>query len=210
MVVSPLSTLNARKRLSAKQRIIRLLYNVKAASMQRKAPKSEKCCFHPNFISAGKLYTGTVAEEYDPNIPAIVVNTSGTSGESVKGAMHSNKSYNVFVNQISILFTQVKREDTNYGYIPFFSMYGSSTGLHASMVKGAVLNLIPSFKGKSSILQLLNQKSNIMIGVPTMYETMVEICKTKKSICRLQSCLSLAATICCQKNLRLKTKLLQL
>ena len=127
VVVSPVSTIYDYKKLSFKLRIAKIIFNRKRSSGLRKHPGSSNglCVFHKDFIDAGKAYSGKTKEEYDPDIPAIVVNTSGTSGDSVKGAVHSNRSYNIFVNQISIIFPQIKRRDTIYGYIPLFSMYSS-------------------------------------------------------------------------------------
>lgn len=178
VVVSPLSSFEGRK-LSAKQFIIKKLYGMKMAKQQKKAPCSEKRCFHKDFIKAGKQYSGEIRSEYDPSIPAIIVNTSGTSGDSVKGAVHSNRSFNVFMHQIDILFRQIERNDSIYGYIPFFSMYGSSTIMHGALYKGAILDLIPTFSGLKSIKDFLKKKSNIVIGVPTLYDKMIDLCVKK-------------------------------
>lgn len=174
VVVSPLSSFDNRK-LSAKQYVLKELYNMKSKRQQKKAHCSKKIVFHHAFIAEGKKFTGTVRSEYDPSVPAIVVNTSGTSGESVKGAMHSNRSYNIFMHQVDVLFTQVRRGDLFYGYIPFFTMYGSSTCMHASLYRGAVLDLIPSFQGIKSLKDTLKKRANYFIGVPSMYEKIVEI-----------------------------------
>ena len=174
VVVSPVSTLYDYKKLSFKLKLAKIIFNRRRRSGLKKHPGSDLCVFHKEFVDAGKTYSGKVAEEYDPDIPAIVVNTSGTSGDSVKGAVHSNRSYNIFINQISTLFQQVKRRDTFYGYIPFFSMYGSSTGLHAPFCKGAILDLIPKFDGIKSIRDVLKKKSNVLIGVPSLYDKLIE------------------------------------
>jgi len=180
VVVSPLSSFEGRK-LSAKQFIIKKLYGMKMAKQQKKAPCSEKRCFHKDFIKAGKQYSGEIRSEYDPSIPAIVVNTSGTSGTGMKGAMHSNRSYNIIANQTKFITDEVKRGYLYYGYIPFFSMYGSAVGMQTAMSNGIIIDLIPKFDGLKSINDFLRKKANVLIGVPTLFESLAKICTDRKT-----------------------------
>ena len=180
VVVSPLFSFENTKHLKPKQRIAKMLYKIKQAKNEAKAKKCDKRISQKCFLTLANNSVGEYKTDYDPAIPAIIVNTRGTSGDSVKGAVHSNKSYNIFVNQITHIFYQVNRGDIFYGYIPLFSMYGSSTGMHASLTRGAVLDLIPQFHGEKSIRDFLNKKANVMIGVPALFEKMVDICASEK------------------------------
>lgn len=184
VVVSPLNSIDKANVISIKLIITKMIFGSKKKTGIRKYPNSIKRVFLDEFITRGQKYSGVVKTNYDPNIPAIVVNTSGTSGDSVKGAIHTNRSYNIFMNQIIVEFMrenhpQIERGGMYYGYIPFFSMYGSSTCMHGALTHGAVLNLIPTFKGKESIIECLKMKSNIMIAVPAIIDELVEYCKDK-------------------------------
>lgn len=175
VVVSPLFSFENTKQLKSKQRIAKMLYKIQQAKYEAKAKKCDKRISQKDFLALTNNWGGEYKADYDPTIPAIIVNTSGTSGDSVKGAMHTNKSYNAFVNQIAHIFQQVNRGDVFYGYIPIFSMYGSSTGMHASLSMGAVLDLIPKYEGEKTIQDILDKKSNIMIGVPALVERLVDM-----------------------------------
>lgn len=176
VVVNPLFSFEQEHGLVAKQLIAKYIYKAKQSSAERKAPKSQKRLPQKAFLARGQSYQGTYQTEYDPQIPAIVVNTSGTSGDSVKGAVHSDKSYNILSNQTSFITNEIKRGYSYYGYIPFFSMYGSAVGMHTALSYGVVIDIIPTFKGLKSIREILDRKSNILIGVPSLFEKISKIC----------------------------------
>ena len=178
VIVSPLSSFDNRK-LSAKQFIVKQLYNIKSRRQQKSIPCATKSIFHHAFIAEGKKFTGTVRSEYDSSVPAIVVNTSGTSGESVKGAVHSNKSYNILANQTTFISKDICRGYTYYGYIPYFTMYGSGVGLHTGISHGVIVDNIPKFNGKKSIIEIIKMKTNILIGVPSLFESLTQMCNKK-------------------------------
>ena len=180
VVVSPVSTLYDYKKLGFKLRLAKVVFNRKRRSGLKKHPGSDLCVFHKEFIDAGKTYSGNVAEEYDPNIPAIVVNTSGTSGDSVKGAVHTNKSYNILSNQTDFISNEIKRGYSYFGYIPYFTMYGSGVGMHTGLSHGVIINNIPKFSGIKSIKEILSTKPNILIGVPNLYEALANVLQKQK------------------------------
>lgn len=177
VVVSPIFSFENRKGLNVRQKAVKGLFKLKSAVDRMKAPKSPKRWKQKDFLAAGEGYSGEISCTYDPDIPTIIVNTSGTSGESVKGAVHSNKSYNTLVNQVSYLFNQIRRGDTVYGYLPFFSMYGSSTCMHAALTLGAVIDLIPTYTVNKAAKEAVDKRSNVLIGVPALFDRIVDICQ---------------------------------
>lgn len=172
VVVSPVHTLDGRKMLPMKLRIAKMIIKKRKKSGKLQYSNSAKRVFQEDFLEAGKDFVGEYKTEYDPTVPAIVVNTSGTSGDSVKGAVHSNKSYNILSNQTDFISCEIKRGYTYYGYIPYFSMYGSGVGMHTGLSHGVVINNIPKFSGKKSIKEIVSTKQNILIGVPSLYEAL--------------------------------------
>lgn len=179
VVVSPVNTLYDSNALNIKMCLAKAIFNSKRRNGEKRHPESHLRVYHQAFIENGKKYAGKIAEEYDPNIPAIVVNTSGTSGDSVKGAVHTNRSYNILSNQTDFITNEIKRGFSYYGYIPFFSMYGSGVGLHTALSHGIIIYLIPKFEGRKSIKELIRKRVNILIGVPTLFDAVVSICEKK-------------------------------
>ena len=135
--------------------------------------------FQEKFNELGLNYFQDYIEDYNPEIPAIIVNTSGTTSNSVKGAIHSNRSYNIYTNQIPFITQELVRGNTYYGYVPYFSMYGSCVGMHTALTHGIVINNIPKFNGKKSLEEIISTKSNILIGVPNLVDKLVDMYEKK-------------------------------
>lgn len=142
-----------------------MMYSAKVSKLKRdyKDIRTQK-----EFESLCNKNEKAVAIEYDPDIPCIVLNTSGTSGLP-KGAIHSNKSYNIFANQVKENFDQIKRGYKYLAYVPFFSMYGSTVGMHGTMLYGAIADICPKMSVDEFDKVLWKKKPNICIGVPKSY-----------------------------------------
>ena len=180
VVVSPSYSFLDRKNLGIKQRLVKMLIRAKEKRMEKRIPISSKTVWQKDFLLTCKKYNGKLCSEYDPDFTAIIVNTSGTSGDSVKGAEHTDKSYNILANQTKVMSKEVVRGYLYYGYIPFFSMYGSSVGMHNAITNGIVLDIIPKFDARKSVYQIVRKMPNILVGVPDLYEVLVSVCKRKK------------------------------
>lgn len=178
IIVSPLNLLKNRKGLNSKVELINYLYelNELGNKIKNTFKYSNKQIHQDVFIRNGNSYLGNYKSEYNPECPAIIVNTSGTTGGSIKGAMHSNKSYNVYTNQIPLITKHLVRGNTYYGYIPYFSMYGSCVGMHTALTHGIIINNIPKFNGLKTLNEILDSKSNILIGVPNLIEKLTDLC----------------------------------
>ena len=135
--------------------------------------RDKKVLLQKEFMSGVENYGLLTDSEYDPSIPAIIVNTSGTTG-TPKGAMESNRAYNITANQIDHIAPHLKRGITYFGYIPFFSLYGSAVGMHAAISHGIMVDLIPKIDAYKFDRIYAEAKPNIVIGVPRIYEMFPE------------------------------------
>lgn len=149
-------------------KIVKMLYSSKVSKVKKHCKDIMTQKSFESLCNAGEK---PIETEYDPNIPCIVLNTSGTSGLP-KGAIHTNKSYNVFANQIVVIFDQIKRGYKYLGYIPFFSMYGSTVGMHGTMLYGAIADICPKLNVDEFDKEVWKRKPNICIGVPKSYSIM--------------------------------------
>ena len=150
IVVSPMYAFEDRTHLTAKQTLLKMLFRIKEKKAQRRA-RATNYIAQKAFLAGGDSFSENYRSDYDPSIPAIIVNTSGTSGDSVKGAVHTNRSYNIISNQTDFITDEIKRGYLYYGYIPFFTMYGSGVGMHTALSHGVIIHLLPKFKGKQAI-----------------------------------------------------------
>jgi long-chain acyl-CoA synthetase len=181
IVVSPVNMFEGRKNVNVQALAAKYIYAFKKFMEELKLPDDKKTSkfSQKEFISLGASYDGAYKEQYDPDIPAIIVNTSGTSGTKIKGAMHSNKSYNIYANEVQFVTNKLDRGNTYYGYIPYFSMYGSAVGMHVALSYGVTINNIPKFNGEKSLKEIIDSKANILIGTPSILGKLTEMYEQK-------------------------------
>ena len=181
VVVSPVNMFDDRKGISVKNKVANYLYEWKKfiESIKYSSYGKNGRVFQKEFISKGLNYEGRISEDYEPDIPAIIVNTSGTTGGVVKGTIHSNRSYNIYANQIPLITNQLVRGNTYYGYIPYFTMYGSCVGMHTGLTHGIKINNIPIFNGIKTMEDIIETKTNILIGTPNIIEKLTEMYEEK-------------------------------
>ncbi len=153
----------------------KVLYTIKENiyRLENLFKKNSKVVIQRDFIKNIKNYGSLTDSEYDPDIPASIVNTSGTTG-TPKGAMETNKGYNTTVNQIYHVAPHIGRGMTYFGYIPFFSLYGSAVGMHTALCRGIIMDLIPKIDAHKFDEIFMSKKPNIVIGVPRLFEMFPE------------------------------------
>ena len=182
VVVSPVHSLQQDNKIySSKTLVASYLYSMKKFYEELKLSfnNNSRKIFQDDFIKMASKFTGNYSEEYDPDIPAIIVNTSGTTGGEVKGAIHSNRSYNIYTNQIPLITHELVRGYSYYGYVPYFSMYGSCVGMHTALTHGIVIDNIPKFNGKKSLEEIIKTKANILVGVPNLIDKLTDLYESK-------------------------------
>ena len=177
VVCSPVNMFENRKGINSKAKMGRNIYALKKfyEEIKMSTKDTRKKYFQHDFIKLGENNTGILDVPYEPEIPAIIVNTSGTSGNSIKGAMHSNRTYNIYTNEAQFVTKELIRGNTYYGYIPYFTMYGSGVGMHVALNYGIVINNIPKFNGKKTLQDIIDSKVSILIGMPMMIEKLVDM-----------------------------------
>ena len=140
-----------------------------------------------NFINNGKNYNGKIKNNYAVNKPAIIVYTSGTSGEP-KGAISSNESFNnmAFFQSDSIINTN--QGDKFLLIMPPFIAYGLSIGLHGQLCAGQTLVMVPTFNIDNSAKLLGNlvkkYKPQTVMGVPTFMVDLIKHPAMQKMNCQ--------------------------
>lgn len=125
------------------------------------------------FMSGASNINYDVSDEYSVNKPAIILYTSGTSGEP-KGAISTNESFNsmTYSQFDSIINTDVG--DKFLLIMPPFIAYGLGIGLHGQLCTGQNLIMVPTFNidNEASMLGELvkKYKPQTVMGVPTFMD----------------------------------------
>lgn len=158
---------------------MKCLGKVKEKFKESKIEASDKYIKWNTFIKKGE-YLSVTKSYYKPNEAAVIVYTSGTSGEP-KGAVASNEAYNnlACVQKISLYITEVG--DKFLLIMPPFIAYGLAVGLHGQLCKGQELLMIPSFNIDNQEKMLgdlvTKYKPQAIMGVPAF---MVDLIKHPK------------------------------
>ena len=95
-----------------------------------------------DFIEYGNKFVGRNECEYEENMPAIIVRTSGTTGNP-KSVVHSNESVNSLAFQYNYCGVPHKYGDKFLNIMPLFLMYGLSCGIHMPLSLGMTNILVP-------------------------------------------------------------------
>jgi len=142
-----------------------------------------KYILHSDFI---KKYT-TIQEDiravFEPGMPAAVLYTSGTSADGIiKGAVLTHEAYNSAPGAFRRMVGsgEYQRGYKFGGFIPFFSAYGSMSGMHAALCGGMELILVPIFDPNKFAEMLLSIKPNVFFGVPRFHEQLADHPKLQK------------------------------
>ena len=124
------------------------------------------------FITDGSLCFGNFDCEYEKNMPAIIVRTSGTTGRP-KCVVHSNESVNALAHQYNYCGVPHKYGDKFLNIMPIFLMYGLSCGIHMPFSLGMTNVLIPQFNLKTFDKLIAKSKPQHFMGIPAMYEALM-------------------------------------
>ncbi len=148
------------------------VYNI----LHRKVKTHGRYIDYQDFLSlnVGKEKVSTSAFQKDAT--AVVVYTSGTSGVP-KGVELRNETYNGQNLQIKYSGISPKKGEIFMGNVPFFSAYGSSSGMHNALSNGVAIYLIPSPKLDKFPKYVLKTESNHIMASPRHFEILNEYLK---------------------------------
>lgn len=137
-----------------------------------KPKRSEEYIYYKEFI----LQASNVNEEVEVNggidTPAVILHSGGTTG-TPKGIVLSNGNFNFLAAQSRVVFKRVNIGDKCLTIMPIFHGFGLGVSTHCPLSLGATCILIPQFNAKEFDKLLKRYKPNVLLGVPTLYEALV-------------------------------------
>ncbi len=132
------------------------------------------------FLGRGQVVVGDAYEKMRPHDVAAIIYSGGTTGKS-KGIALSNLSFNATAMQAkSILPDYVQPGNKLLGIMPIFHGFGLGIGFHAVLCGGVTVAMLPKFDAKRFDKILSENKPNLLVGVPTLFEAMLKNKRIRK------------------------------
>ncbi|MFN0101768.1 MAG: class I adenylate-forming enzyme family protein [Bryobacteraceae bacterium] len=108
----------------------------------------------------------------DPETPAAIVYTSGTTGAS-KGAVLTHRNF--VVNAVNLITCwQITAADRLLLTLPLFHVHGLGNGIHCWLASGCQMRLEKRFAHDQAAQWMQEFEPTVFFGVPTMYVRMLE------------------------------------
>lgn len=120
-------------------------------------------------LTYNKVYTHTMKSKD----LAIILHSGGTTG-SPKGIMVSNFNFNAEAQQDGVNVYNVRPKEKIMTILPIFHGFGLCVCLHCPLCLKVETILVPEFDGNRFHKMMKNDKPNILAGVPTLWEAMME------------------------------------
>ncbi|MEO9635645.1 MAG: long-chain fatty acid--CoA ligase [Parasphingorhabdus sp.] len=104
---------------------------------------------------------------------ALLQYTGGTTG-SPKGAMCSHQNLTANARQINGIDPYIDETDRLMGVLPFFHVFANSAVLNRTIERGGEIVMLPRFDAKQTLKAITRSKITAMPGVPTMYQALLD------------------------------------
>jgi long-chain acyl-CoA synthetase len=120
------------------------------------------------------------AEEVEPDEPAVLLYTSGTTG-SPKGVMLTHRNFTSQNRENVEKILPLYDTDRVVGVLPLYHVYGLSNGLVSTIYFGCSISLIPQYSPAALLDNIAEVKATILIAIPTMYMHLLSLARARKT-----------------------------
>lgn len=131
------------------------------------------------FINLGKGYKKNTKVSQKGKDEAVILYSGGTSGYP-KGIRLSNLNFNALALQSIEACGCLKEKDKVLSIMPIFHGFGLGICIHTVFNFGGCAIILPQFSAKTFDKLLKKYKPNVIAGVPTLYEALLNNPKIKK------------------------------
>jgi long-chain acyl-CoA synthetase len=139
-----------------------------------------------NEISLAALteHPSTTPTSVDPNTPAVILGTSGTTG-TPRAAIHSHAALLHNARAVAGEMLHLDEHDVQLGALPLPHSFGMSAVLNASVLAGAAVALMPRFDTAHALRLIDERRVTVLQAVPTMFSRLVADATHRPSTLRL-------------------------
>ena len=131
------------------------------------------------------------AEPVDPDDPAVILYTSGTTGNP-KGVTLTSRNFHFQCNTVVPSMIDFTHEDRAVGVLPLYHVYGLANALVASVNFGACFIMVAQYSPQNLLNAIAENQATIMPAIPSMYQHLLTIARSRKASIpkSLKSCVS--------------------
>lgn len=179
--------------VSAKDSMPRVMRTGYSITKGRKDPKpiwDEIFIKYSDFIDLSINYIGNIDAKVSGDDVCSILYSGGTTGNP-KGIMLSHNNFNTVAVQNNVMCGNLTPNDSIVAIMPIFHGFGLGVSIHTIMSHGAKAILMPQFNIKEFYKILKNKKPTTIVGVPTLFEGMINDKKINKlSLKQIRICIS--------------------
>ena len=133
---------------------------------------------NPNISRMMPLIAGasplTAAVSIDPERDiALIQYTGGTTG-TPKGAMLSHQNMTANARQVDAIDPHEGNDDRIVGALPFFHVFANTCVLNRTIFAGGMIAMLPRFEAGAVLKTIARIKATALPGVPTMYQALLD------------------------------------
>lgn len=143
-------------------------------SIKNKRPKLSDRDFMSwkEFMIRGSSYTKDFHVNVKKDDVAVILHSGGTTG-TPKGIMISNYSFNAVAMQAAVNVIDVRPKDKIITILPIFHGFGLGICVHTPLCLRVETILMPEYEANRFYKIWKNDKPNVILGVPTLWEGMM-------------------------------------
>jgi long-chain acyl-CoA synthetase len=124
------------------------------------------------FLLRGASYNKPFTNNMKSKDLAVILHSGGTTGQP-KGIMLSNYNFNAETQQGGVNVINVRPRDKILTILPIFHGFGLNVCIHCPLCLKVEVILMPEYDGNRFYKIMKNLKPNVLAGVPTLWEGML-------------------------------------
>ncbi len=158
---------------------LKLGYSLTKEKKIEKPTPSKKIIYWNDFIKLGESYKKETKVQRVGKDEAVILYSGGTSGLP-KGILLSNLNFNALALQSIEACGCLNEKDKVLSIMPIFHGFGLGICIHTVLTFGGTAVILPQFNAQTFHKLLKKYKPNVIAGVPTLYEALINNKDMKK------------------------------
>ena len=152
--------------------LLSLGYSFTKGLKVEKPKRTGEYIYYKEFLLSGYNYNGNCDFDIKKDDPAVILHSGGTTGNP-KGILLTNGNFNALAIQARIVFKRIEIGDKCLTIMPIFHGFGLGVSIHCPLSLGVTCILVPQFDARKFNKMIKKYTPNVLLGVPTLYEALV-------------------------------------